>query len=266
MPDRRRRASVYRQRARRRIEEVARRLGAMLREARRARGLRQADVAERAGVTQSWISRMERGHGGTASLETWAAAAAAASVQLVTFLETIPGADRPRDYEHLKRQRLIVDLARQGGWTAIPEATLDRDRSRLFPRSVDVGLRRPATGERAIVEIWDYFDDVGAAIRSFERKIADAESAGPEQVGAVGGLFVVRGTRRNRQLVSEFQSLFAARFPGSSAAWLRALTEPEAPMPAQPAFIWTDVPGTRLIAARLRLDPVVGRMIRDTHR
>jgi hypothetical protein len=36
-------------------------------------------------------------------------------------------------------------------------------------------------------------------------------------------------------------------------------------MPAQPAFIWTDVPGTRLIAARLRLDPLVGRMIRDTH-
>jgi transcriptional regulator with XRE-family HTH domain len=264
MPDRRRRASSFRLRARRRTAEIAHRLGTMLREARRSMGLRQVDVAERAGVTQSWVSRMERGHGWTASLETWAAVAEAASVRLVTFLEAIPGADRPRDYEHLKRQQLIIDLARRGGWTAIPEATLERDRGRLFPRSVDVRLRRTATGERAVVEIWDLFDDVGAAIRSFERKIADAESAGPEQVGAVGGLFVVRGTRRNRQLVSEFHSLFAARFPGSSAAWLRALTEPEAPMPAQPAFIWTDVPGTRLIAARLRLDPVVGRMISDT--
>ena len=214
-------------------------------------GLRQVDVAERAGVTQSWVSRMERGHGGTASLETWAAAAEAASVRLVTFLEAIPGADRPRDYEHLKRQQLIIELARRGGWTAIPEATLERDRGRIFPRSVDVRLRRVVTTERAVVEIWDYFDDVGAAIRSFERKLADSGHDEPTGDAAVGGLFVVRGTRRNRQLVAEFQSLFAARFPGPSTAWLRALTDPEAPMPGEPALAWTDVAGTRLIAARL---------------
>lgn len=157
----------------------------MLREARRSMGLRQVDVAERAGVTQSWVSRMERGHGWTASLETWAAVAEAASVRLVTFLEAIPGADRPRDYEHLKRQQLIIDLARRGGWTAIPEATLERDRGRLFPRSVDVRLRRTATGERAVVEIWDLFDDVGAAIRSFEGKLADAGHGG--ETGETGG-------------------------------------------------------------------------------
>jgi transcriptional regulator with XRE-family HTH domain len=185
MPDRRRRASSFRLRARRRTAEIAHRLGTMLREARRSMGLRQVDVAERAGVTQSWVSRMERGHGGTASLETWAAVAEAASVRLVTFLEAIPGADRPRDYEHLKRQQLIIDLARRGGWTAIPEATLERDRGRLFPRSVDVRLRRTATGERAVVEIWDLFDDVGAAIRSFEGKLADAGHGG--ETGETGG-------------------------------------------------------------------------------
>jgi transcriptional regulator with XRE-family HTH domain len=185
MPDRRRRASSFRLRARRRTAEIAHRLGTMLREARRSMGLRQVDVAERAGVTQSWVSRMERGHGWTASLETWAAVAEAASVRLVTFLEAIPGADRPRDYEHLKRQQLIIDLARRGGWTAIPEATLERDRGRLFPRSVDVRLRRTATGERAVVEIWDLFDDVGAAIRSFEGKLADAGHGG--ETGETGG-------------------------------------------------------------------------------
>jgi transcriptional regulator with XRE-family HTH domain len=258
MPDRRRRASSFRLRARRRTAEIAHRLGTMLREARRSMGLRQVDVAERAGVTQSWVSRMERGHGWTASLETWAAVAEAASVRLVTFLEAIPGADRPRDYEHLKRQQLIIDLARRGGWTAIPEATLERDRGRLFPRSVDVRLRRTATGERAVVEIWDYFDDVGAAIRSFGGKLADAGHGGEtgETGGvAVGGLFVVRGTRRNRQLVAEFQTLFAARFPGSSTAWLRALTDPESAMPGESSFAWTDVAGTHLIAARLTLAP-----------
>lgn len=238
------------------------------------------DVADGAGVSQAWLSRMERGLGQAASLETWASVAAAVSQQLVAFLEDAPGADRPRDYEHLKRQQLVIETATQGGWRAIPELAIDP--AWTHSRSVDVLLERPSSRESIVVEAWDFFDDVGAAVRGLDGKIAtlvrmhqqreaaggaaaDAGAAGAAGAAAdagaatavadawaVGGLFVVRGTRRNRALVQEFRTLFASRFPASSGDWLAALRDPTRRLPPGNALLWTDVPGTRLIPARLR--------------
>lgn len=252
----RRRAGIARIAGRRRSAEVAVRLGRGLREARLALGLRQVDVAQRAGVSQSWISRMERGKGSTASLETWAAAAAALGEQLVSFLERAPGADLPRDYQHLKRQELVIATARAGGWRALPEEPVDDDLTRS--RSVDVALLRAVRREAAVVEVIDFFDDVGAVQRNLDGKVAALErrlTHGRDLTTAtwrVQGLLVVRDTRRNRALVRELASLFAAKFTASSVAWLKALADPDATMPAAAAMLWTDVAGTRLIAARLQ--------------
>ena len=59
--------------------------------------------------------------------DTLCACAAALNVQLAAFVEAMPGADLPRDIEHLRRQNLVVATAQAGGWTAIPEAALDED-------------------------------------------------------------------------------------------------------------------------------------------
>lgn len=206
----------------------------------------QTEVGHAAGVSQGWISRMERGGGRTASLETWASVAAANGLQLVAFLERRPGAPRPRDYEHLKRQTLVIDTAARGAWDGDPEVAIDPDWIRS--RSVDVLLRRPTRNELAVVEIWDAFDDVGGAWRGLDAKVAAIARAHP--ASTVGGLVVVRATRRNRELIREFGTAFRARHPASPAAWLRALTSSE-PMPLERGFLWTDVAGTRLFAARL---------------
>ena len=58
-------------------------------------------------------------------------------------------------------------------------------------------------------------------------------------------------THRNRALVATLRALFAARYQASAHAWLRALTDASAPLPAGSALAWTDVKGDRLIAARL---------------
>ena len=58
-------------------------------------------------------------------------------------------------------------------------------------------------------------------------------------------------TTRNRALVRDLAPLIAARFPAHSGAWLKALGDPNAPMPNGPGFAWTSVAGDRLIAARL---------------
>lgn len=248
MPDRhRRRAGTHRRRARERAAQVARRIGVGLRDARGRAGLRQVDAAERAGISQSFYSRLERGLVTSVSLETLAASAEAVGHRLAGFLELAPGATPPRDVEHLRRQQLVVDTAGPGGWRATPEAALPEDGP--WPRSVDVLLRRAARREIAVVEIADLLADVGDTMRNLEGKVLAIAKREPGST--VAGLLLVRRTTRNRQIVSELRSLLAARYPASSRAWLKVLRDPTEPMPASAGFAWTSVRGDRLFEARL---------------
>jgi len=202
-----------------------------------------------AGITQPFYSRIERGLELGASLLTLMACASALNVQLAVFVEALPGASLPRDIEHLRRQSLLVGIATIGGWHAEPEAPLANDGPR--PRSIDVLLTRTAAREAAVVEVWDLLLDGGDAMRGLGAKVlATRMRLGPEW--RVQGLLLLRRTSRNRALVRNLVPLIAARFPASSAAWLKALTETGAPMPSAAGFAWTSVAGDRLIAARLR--------------
>jgi transcriptional regulator with XRE-family HTH domain len=242
-------------RAEARAAYLARRLGVALREARQAAGLRQRDVAERIGLSQPEISALERGKGHGASILTWSLVASGVDEQLAAFLESVPGADRPRDYQHLRRQQLLIERARPGGWIAHPELLLDPDSHRS--RSVDVALVRAARHEAVVAEVWDFFDDVGSSKRSLdgkratlERQITTTRRVADAAEWCVRGLWVVRGTARNRRLVQEFAALFDAAFPAPPAAWLRCLDDPAASMPSGDGLLWTDIPGTRLLARR----------------
>lgn len=241
-----------------RADAVAIRLGVALRESRRAGHLTQAHIAHAAGVSQGLVSYLECGHGASATIETWACLAAAVGEQFVGFLERVPGADRPRDIEHLRRQSALIALAAKGGWRALPELAIDSGIARS--RSIDVALVRTGSREAVVAEVWDWFDDVGAALRGLDAKVqavagrlevaADRHEGG-EEPWRIQGLFVVRATRRNRRLVGELRPLFAARFSGSSRAWLEALADPASPMPAADGLIWSTAVGTGLTASRL---------------
>ncbi len=177
----------------------------------------------------------------------WAACADAIGLQLAAYFERTPAADAPRDIEHLRRQNLIVSIAKAGGWTAIPEAVVDEGR---WSRSIDVLLGRAARHEAAVIEIWDLILDGGEAMRGLESKVQALRA----QLGgawSVQGLLVVRGTHRNRALVRELRHVFAARYPAPSTTWLRALEDPTTPMPSAGGFAWTSVGGNTLAAARL---------------
>jgi hypothetical protein len=97
----------------------------------------------------------------SACLETLASCAAAVHTQLAAFLEAAPGADLPRDVEHLRRQQLVVTFAESGGWTTRPERAIDPGASRS--RSIDVELERAARRQIAVVEIVDLLTDGGCA-------------------------------------------------------------------------------------------------------
>jgi len=104
-----------------------------------------------------------------------------------------------------------------------------------------------------VVEIWNWFEDVGAALRSLDGKVAALrDRLDPSVEWTVRGLFIVRDTRRNRKLVAELGPMFATRFPGNAGAWLRALTDPGQPLPRGDGLLWSDRTGTSLRASRLR--------------
>lgn len=251
-----RRASQIEMAARRRAQIVAARAGIALRDARLAVGLTQAEIGRRSGFSQVHVSRLEHGAGADSSLETWSRVAAAVGEQLVAYLEHAPGSDLPRDIEHLRRQSAIVAISAKGGWLALPELALDPTSRRS--RSIDVALVRQSTRESVVVEIWDWFDDVGAGLRSLDGKVAAlaarlARETRTVEVGwKVGALYVVRDTRRNRRLVVELRGLFSARFQGSSNAWFRALVNPRQELPGGAGFLWSDRTGTTLRPSRFR--------------
>jgi transcriptional regulator with XRE-family HTH domain len=233
---------------------IAGRLGTGLRESRLRAGLRQVDVAERARLSQPFISHLELGRGTDTSIETWAIVAAVLGERLAAFLERAPGVDQPRDLEHLRRQRLVIDLAARGGWQAQPELAIDE--AAVRSRAIDVVLIRPARREAIAVEVWVLLTDVGAAMRSLDGKVATLGRRLMPPVDeaialwTVHGLWVVRGTHRNRALLAEFETLFAARFPARSGDWLRTLTDPSTAIPSQDGLCWTDPRATRLISWR----------------
>ncbi|HET7472849.1 MAG TPA: helix-turn-helix transcriptional regulator [Candidatus Limnocylindrales bacterium] len=222
------------------------RIGVGLRESRIALALTQADASDRAGVSQGYWSRLERGQTTNASLETLAACAAAVDTELAAFLQARPGADLPRDIAHLRGQAAIIREAERGGWHAGVEVPIDPDARRS--RSIDVTLERAARREIAVVELVDLIADAGQDMRGLSDKVAAVCRARPD--ARVAGVLAIRATRRNRALIAELAPLVDARFPASSAAWLRALHDPSAAMPNDDGVVWARVSGEGLFARR----------------
>jgi transcriptional regulator with XRE-family HTH domain len=244
----RRRAGALQMEGRARAQYLAKRIGAGLRESRLGSRLTQEDASHRAGISQTSWSRIERGATIAVSLETLASCAAAVGTQLASFIEARPGSDLPRDIEHLRRQDLVIATARAGGWSARPELGIDSDSGRS--RSIDVYLSRFAEREIAVVEIVDLFADAGADLRGLTDKVAAVRRASPPG-SRVRGLLVLRATNRNRTTVAELASLFAARFPAQSRAWLDALRSPTSAMPEDDGLLWSSVSGDQLKVVRL---------------
>lgn len=235
---------------RRSLEQLAR-LGGELRSSRNRRHLTQADVAGAAGLGRSTLSAVERGRGGAHSLIVWQRLALAVGRPLRVELERDRDGDTT-DAAHLAIQELVLRSARPAGWAGTFELPV---RAGYGRHSVDVGLRNDRLRVLAWIECWNTLDDLGAAVRSSTWKLRRAEEAavaiGGDRTYRVTGCWVVRSTRHNRALVARYPELFGTQFPGSSLAWLRALTLGTSP-PAQLGLIWCDAATHRLLAWRQR--------------
>jgi transcriptional regulator with XRE-family HTH domain len=228
---------------------VLTREGGKIRRARKRRGWTQAELARRVQVAQATISEMERGEGGTLSVELWQQVA----IVLGLALDLTLGRDaleEPVDAGHLAVQELLLRLGRLAGYGRTYELPTKPGDPSL---STDVGLTDGANRRLLQVECVNTFGNINAAMRSSDRKRAEAEqmavAVGHGRPYAVHQIWVVRATRRNRELLVRYPELFATRFPGSSKAWVNALTTGSAP-PSEPGLVWCDVRATRLFEWR----------------
>jgi transcriptional regulator with XRE-family HTH domain len=230
--------------------EATTKAGADVKLGRQRRHMKQATLAARVGITQGRLAQIEAGLGEGAPAEVWFALAEALGRYLKFEFARDPQ-DELKDAGHLAIQELVLRISRPGGWEGgfeLPTRPTDPT------RSVDVPLLDRLKRRLAIVECWNTFGDLGAAARSDNQKLAAANEAaavlgGDDGPYAVGLCWVVRDTKRNRELVKRYEHIFKARFPGSSQGWVDALTKGTF-MPTQPGLVWCDVGATRLFAHR----------------
>lgn len=227
----------------RRLKERQARIGGDIKAARNRRHWTQEELATRAGVGRLVISRMERG-ANPLDLETLERVSVALAIPLEIRLGRDPH-EGTADAGHLAMQELVLRLARGAGFTA----TFELPTRPAEPwRSADVGLASPLQRTLVDVECWNSMGDIGAGARSSARKQAELEALavarwGPDARASM--VWVVRATARNRALIARYPEVFARRFPGSSRAWVRALTQ-GGPIPVEPGLVWCDVACTRL--------------------
>ena len=202
-------------------------------------------------MSRSTISSLELGKGAFLSLDVWQRTFLALGRELRLDTSRDP-LEEPADAGHLGIQELILRLARRMGRHGMFELATKPTEAW---RSTDVGMRDDRHRVLMQIECWNTIGDIGAATRATARKVAEAEQLatviGGEKAYRVASCWVVRATIRNRGLVSRYPEVFAARFPGSSVGWTRALTS-GGPPPNEPGLVWADANGTRLYPLRRR--------------
>lgn len=230
---------------RRLTANVSSTLGDACRSARTRRRLTQQELAALVGVHQTWISRLELGHRADASLELWVAIGLVLGRPFAASLsKTIDPTQTVADAGHLEIQEHVLALARAIGIRGTFELPTRPTDPR---RSTDVGLRDAARRTRILVECWNTFGDVGAAVRSTRRKSAEAAAAWPADRTA--SVWVVRESAANRAVISRYPNLFRSTFGGSSRGWVAALTT-GAGAPTEPGLVWFDPSRARIHAWR----------------
>jgi transcriptional regulator with XRE-family HTH domain len=222
-------------------DAIAAALGRSVRVGRKRLRLTQAALGRRVGMHQTRISRIELGRGHAVSLELWIRIGVALGQPLaVSFSRHVGATRQPTDAGHLQMQEALLRWARTTGRIATFELpTRPSDPS----RSIDVCVRDARNRVLFIEEAWNTFGDVGSAVRSTNRKAAEATDLaatidnGP--VYRVATVWVVHETAGNHETIRRFPEVFASAFPGSSRDWARALTSRDAP-PDHPGIVWYD--------------------------
>ena len=202
------------------------RVGRIIRAVRLKRHWRQVDLAARAGVSETVVSRIERGRLTEVSLEAIEKVSAALDIQLTIVARWRGGdLDRMLNARHANlAERAIAWLASLGPWVVRPEVSFAFDRERGI---VDLLAWWPDRRALLIIELKTDIVDVGETIATFGRKLRLSRRIASEQgwqPDVIGACLLIDEGRTNRRRVGEHARTLRAFLPDDGRrlrAWLK---------------------------------------------
>lgn len=231
-----------------------RKVGRILRAVRQRRGLRQAGVAANAGLSQSVVSKLERGRLDVVGLETLRRVALELDVSIVISATWQGGqGDRLLDRAHAAVVDRVIETLKALDWEVAAEFSFNHFGDR---GSVDVLAWHAARRVLLIIEVKATLTDLQALLLSLSRKLRVVPDLAREELGwnaeHVARLVVIAGTTANRSVVSRHAATFDASFPARSREILSWLRRPVGPL-AGVWFVSTSSLGSRTSVPRARI-------------
>jgi transcriptional regulator with XRE-family HTH domain len=203
------------------------RLGTAIRRIRQRRGWRQQDLAQNSGVSQSVVSRIERGLIGSQSVDAIRAVAAALEVRVdLTALWRGGDLDRLLNAGHSALHEAVARRFHDElpAWTLAPEVSFSIYGERGV---VDILAWHPGRRALLVIELKTDIVDVNELVGTFDRKRRLARqiglSRGWDPVAASSWLIVV-DTRTNRRRVDAHAAMLHGSLPEDATAirfWIR---------------------------------------------
>ncbi|HUG47551.1 MAG TPA: helix-turn-helix transcriptional regulator [Candidatus Limnocylindria bacterium] len=191
------------------------RVASVVRETRHALGWSQAELARRGGVSQSTVSRIEKGSIERLTFETAATVLETLGVQVSLEARTplLGDRQRQRDAAHARCVQYVARRLERLGWLVATEVEVLDGRFRGW---IDVLAYRPSDGMLLLIEIKTDLPDIGAVMRQqswYERLAwAAARRAGWKPRRMASALLVL-ATARNRDRLAENGELLRRAFP-----------------------------------------------------
>lgn len=204
------------------------RLGALFRAVRLRRRLRQEDVAAGAGLDRMWVSRIERGHLGSVSVERLRAVGAILEISL----EIVPswrGGEVARvvNERHSRMHELVAaNLARTPGWEFATEVTFSAWGERGV---IDILAWHAARRVVLVIELKTEIPDPAGLIAQVDRyrrlapAIARERGWKPDEVAS---WVLVAESDMNRRQLARHRVMLRNAFPLDGRALRRWLRDP----------------------------------------
>jgi transcriptional regulator with XRE-family HTH domain len=208
------------------------RVGRALRALRLRRRLRQADVAIAAGVAQSTISLIERGHWSTLSIRTVRRVFGIVDARFKGLPTWRGGAlDRLLDERHAQLIGAFAGRLRQAGWEVVIEATFSEYGER---GAMDILAGRRDHGAALVVEAKTDLVSVEETLRRLDVKTRLASRVAAERLGwqprVVGRCLVIADGSTARRRVARHGSVLERALPARGHAVGAWLGRPVGPM------------------------------------
>lgn len=203
-------------------------IGRMVRDIRRARGLRQEDVATQTGVSRQMISRLERGLVDNFTIGHLRAISRALEMPSIESLGwRSPEIDRLRDKDHAALVEAVGRTLVDAGWELVPEYTFNHygEKGAVDNLAWHAASRSIFIGE-VKTRIWDLQDLLSTLDRKGRLVPELLRRDRGWRAKSVGVALVMEEKSTHRHLIERHSATFRAAFPQRQVEVRRWLESP----------------------------------------